>query len=167
MIRPGDVVIVSARSDMSMPEHKAEFIKFLDVYPHDEKPLKLLMLQRADLPLRFYRHTGHMYAREWGVKVAGNRNNRPRADMQQYVRDMALDQFSAVLRDTFEIEPRVEKVAPATFVLHRRGTEDVAHAIGAETQTNVLFTDFDNQPSLRDLAWYEEEEWLSHLRLPA
>lgn len=318
MIRPSDVVIVSARSDMSMPEHKAEFIKFLDVYPHNEKPLKLLMLQRgvysardwerfgafpvyfgttitpeaamrgfntvrddaqirglialrdagapperislelgpilpdtvdtaiaiahelarlgliafatyrgasvgrygdfaseierlrargffdmpvaytyhdgykekeheyyllknhipeaveraflagvADLPLRFYRHTGHMYAREWGVKVAGNRNNRPRKDMQQYVRDMTLDQFSAVLRDTFEIEPRVEKIAPATFVLHRRGTEDVAHAIGSETQTNVLFTDFDNQPSLADLAWYKEEGWLSRLRMPA
>ena len=54
-----------------------------------------------------------------------------------------------------------EKTGPATFVLDRRGTEDVAHAIGAEARANVLFTNFSNQPSLDDLAWYASEGWLA------
>lgn len=36
----------------------------------------------------------------------------------------------------------------------------LAHAIGAETRTATLFSDFSNQPALSDPDWYWREGWL-------
>jgi hypothetical protein len=121
--------------------------------------------------LRLYRHTGHMYAREWGLKVAASRNNRVREEMLGYARFWTLDEFTEALRTHFGLDCPVEAVEPGersrVFRLSRRGTEDVAHAIGAQTQTAVLFSDYSNLPTMDDLTWYRDEGWLHGLTLGA
>jgi len=121
--------------------------------------------------LRLYRHTGHMYAREWGLKVAASRNNRVREEMLGYARAWTLDEFTEALRTHFGLDCPVEAVEPGersrVFRLDRRGTEDVAHAIGAQTQTAVLFSDYSNLPTMDDLTWYRDEGWLHGLTLGA
>jgi len=117
--------------------------------------------------LRLYRHTGHMYAREWGLKVAISRNNRVREEMLPYARAWSPDEFAAALRTAFGLDCPVEPLEAGpqsrVFRLHRRGTEDVAHAVGAETQTAVLFSDYSNLPSMADLEWYFSEGWLERV----
>jgi len=67
----------------------------------------------------------------------------------------------AVTPDSDDLDCPVEAVEPGersrVFRLGRRGTEDVAHAIGAQTQTAVLFDVYSNLPMMGDLTWYRDE----------
>ncbi|WP_322797962.1 hypothetical protein [Thermoflexus sp.] len=137
---------------------------------------ELFLKETSGLPIRIYRHTGHLYAREWGASVAITRNNRLRAEMLPYARPRTLQEVNEVLEREFGItaDVNVEEVREAPsrdgstipvppgvlFRLHRPGTEDVAHAIGARMGIGVLFTEFRNQPSPADLDWYFGEGWL-------
>ncbi|MEM1551035.1 MAG: hypothetical protein QXH03_00005, partial [Candidatus Bathyarchaeia archaeon] len=78
--------------------------------------------------LRIYRHTGHLYAKEFGARVAVTRNNRLREDMICYARPLSLGEVRAKLEEVFGIRCEIEEISPVLFRLHRMGTEDIAHA---------------------------------------
>lgn len=135
---------------------------------------ELFRRETSGLPIRIYRHTGHLYPREWGASVAITRNNRLRPEMLPHASSRTLQEVKEVLEREFGITARVEEVrevrnpdgstvsvpSGVLFRLHRVGTEDIAHAIGARLKAGVLFTEFRNQPSPEDLSWYFSEGWL-------
>lgn len=113
-----------------------------------------------DLKIRIYRHTGHLYVREFGVRVAITRNNRLREDMISYATPSSLEEVKRKLRELFEIECEVEKITPILYRLNRKGTEDIAHAIGAELGVGILFTRYTNMPNYE---LYLKEKWIAPL----
>ena len=119
---------------------------------------------RAQTPgLRLYRHTGHLYPREFGVAVAANRNNRVREEMLQYARTgLDAEEVQKALERFFGYHtPAVEQVAPAVFRVHGFATEDMAMAMGARLQVALLFTAFRNQPTVADVQrLYFRRGWL-------
>lgn len=115
----------------------------------------------AGLPIRAYRHTGHLYPSELGVRVAITRNNRVREEMRRYAQRTSYRQVQHTLDATFGIRCAMDEVETGVYLLHRRGTEDIAHAIGVEVGAAILFDDFANQPTPEDLTWYFREGWLT------
>ncbi|MCS7284875.1 MAG: hypothetical protein NZ527_04070 [Hydrogenobacter thermophilus] len=144
-------------------EKPHEYYKLKNYVP--ESVVQAFTEEAKKCGINIYRHTGHLYAKELGIRVAANRNNRVREDMRQYISQetlkMTAEEFAKKLKESFDIECPVEKVEAGVFKLHTRGTEDIAHTVGSEFQCAVLFTDFDNQPTLEDLKWYITEGWLA------
>ena len=114
--------------------------------------------------LRVYRHTGHLYPREFGISVAANRNNRVRDEMLQYAdASLTVERVRETLSDAFGMDAPVEKQG-AAFLIRAYGTEDMAHAIGARLRTAVLFSQFSNQPTVQDVHdLYFPRGWLAEL----
>lgn len=133
-----------------------EFYKFKNYIPSEiEKKFKDKVLELVP-NARIYRHTGIMYIHEYRLPVAISRYNQVREDMLPYLNPIS--GLSRVLGR--ELNAFVEEKQPGVYLAHRKGTEDIAHAIGRKYNIALLFTDFENNPTLEDLEMYKREEWL-------
>lgn len=73
---------------------------------------------------------------------------------------MGFEEVTRRLREEFGIDCPVIRIADGLYLLHFRGTEDMAHAIGAELGVGVLFSEFSSQPTPEDVRRYFEMGFL-------
>ena len=133
-----------------------EFYRFKNYIPTEiEKRFRDKVLSLVP-NAKLYRHTGVMYAREYKLPVAITRYNQVRTDMLEFLNPIS--GLNKVLES--ELNAKVSEIEPGIYLAHRRGTEDIAHAVGRKYNIALLFTEFENNPTIPDLDMYKREGWL-------